>query len=216
VIAAVDAAPFRSPARHTVAVRPGGVRLPTEGSDEQLIVAWLAGDASAFDRVYARHRAGVYRYVLRHVRNRASADELHQDVWLRVIQSCDRFDVGASFTSWLYRIARNRVIDHWRAQRPQVSLDEDGDGNGIALVEQLAGPQTDEPLASNIDAEERHRLHAALGTLPLAQRDAFLLHLEGGLSIAQIAMVTAAPPETVKSRLRYAYARLRNLMEVSP
>jgi RNA polymerase sigma-70 factor (ECF subfamily) len=213
VSAALDASPFRSPARHTAAVRVGGVRLPTEASDEQLIAAWLAGDASAFDRVYARHRTGVYRYVLRHVRNRSSADELHQDVWLRVVQSCDRFDVGATFTAWLYRIARNRVIDHWRAQRPQVSLDDDGDGDGTPLVEQLAGPQTDDPLTSNIDAEERNRLHAALGTLPLAQRDAFLLHLEGGLSIAQIANVTAAPPETVKSRLRYAYARLRTLME---
>ena len=211
--AALDASPFPVAARHTVAVRVGGTRLATEGSDEQLIAAWLAGDAAAFDRVYGRHRTGVYRYVLRHVRNRASADELHQDVWLRVVQSCDGFDVGASFASWLYRIARNRVIDHWRARRPQVSLDDDGDGDGTPLVDQLAAPETDNPLTSNIDAEERHRLHEALGTLPLAQRDAFLLHLEGGLSIAQIASVTSAPPETVKSRLRYAYARLRGLME---
>jgi len=187
--------------------------LPTDGSDEQLLEAWLAGDATAFDRVYARHRVGVYRYVLRHVRNRATADELHQDVWLRVVQSGQRFDLDASFASWLYRIARNRVIDHWRARRAFVSLDDDSGDAGAPIVVALAAADSDDPLMRNIEAEDRERLFEALSGLPLAQRDAFLLHVEGGLSIAQIASVTAAPAETVKSRLRYAYARLRTAME---
>jgi RNA polymerase sigma-70 factor (ECF subfamily) len=186
--------------------------LPTDGSDEQLFATWLAGDATAFDRLYARHRLGVYRYVLRHVRNRATADELHQDVWLRVVQHGQQFDPGASFASWVYRIARNRMIDHWRSRRPFISLDDDGADDGGRMVDSLAADGED-PVAANIELEERERLLDALSGLPPAQRDAFLLHVEAGLSIAQIATVTSAPAETVKSRLRYAYARLRNAME---
>ena len=213
MIVALEASPHAGSSLHTVAIRRGSVRLPTDGSDEELFETWLAGDATAFDRVYARHRVGVYRYVLRHVRNRATADELHQDVWLRVVQSGQRFDVGASFASWLYRIARNRVIDHWRARRAFVSLDDDGGETGTPIVATLAADDGEDPVVRNIEAEDRERLFEAMSGLPLAQRDAFLLHVEGGLSIAQIASVTAAPAETVKSRLRYAYARLRTAME---
>jgi RNA polymerase sigma factor (sigma-70 family) len=203
-------------ALHTVAVRRGSGRLPSEETDEHLIAAFRAGDVSAFDRVYLRHRGGVYRYVLRHVRNRAEADELHQDVWLRVVQARDGFDVASTFTGWLYRIARNRVIDHWRRRRPQVSLDDDGNEGAAPLLETLAAVTTSEPLHANIVAEDKLRLERALGTLPPAQRDAFLLHIEGGLAIAEIAAVTAMPAEAIKSRLRYAYAKLRDAMEAQP
>jgi RNA polymerase sigma-70 factor (ECF subfamily) len=203
-------------ALRTVAVRLGGVRLPSEDTDEHLIAAYRAGDASAFDRVYLRHRGGVYRYVLRHVRNRAEADELHQDVWLRVVQARDTFDLGSSFGSWLYRIARNRVIDHWRRRRPQVSLDDDGADGGAPLLDALAAASTSEPLHANLAIEDKQRLERALGGLPPAQRDAFLLHVEGGLAIAEIATITSMPAEAIKSRLRYAYAKLRDAMEARP
>jgi SPP1 family predicted phage head-tail adaptor len=72
--------------------------LSIDETDEQLFAAYVAGRASAFDRLYARHRGGVYRYLLRHVRNRALADELHQDVWMRVIKSRDGF--GAEQETW--------------------------------------------------------------------------------------------------------------------
>ena len=203
-------------ALHTVAVRRGSGRLPSEETDEHLFATYRAGEASAFDRVYLRHRGGVYRYVLRHVGNRAEAEELHQDVWLRVVQARDRFEVGSTFTSWLYRIARNRVIDHWRRRRPQVSLDDDGDDGAVPLLETLAAATTSEPLHANVVAEDKLRLERALGALPPAQRDAFLLHIEGGLAIAEIAAVTSMPAEAIKSRLRYAYAKLRDAMEAQP
>jgi RNA polymerase sigma-70 factor (ECF subfamily) len=190
--------------------------LSSEETDEQLIAAYRAGDAEAFDRLYARHRGGVYRYVLRHVRDRAQADELHQDIWLRVIQARESFAAGSPFTAWLYRIARNRVIDHWRRRRPQVSLDDDGADGGAPLLESLAACASSEPLNLNVAAEEKLHLERALASLPAAQRDAFLLHIEGGLSIAEIGAITSMPAEAVKSRLRYAYAKLRDAMEARP
>jgi RNA polymerase sigma-70 factor, ECF subfamily len=190
--------------------------LSIDETDEQLFAAYVAGRAPAFDRLYARHRGGVYRYLLRHVRDRAIADELHQDVWMRVIKSRDGFGADARFATWAYAIARNRLIDHWRSARQwrQISLDDDSDGAN-AIVDTLTGPEALEPYALSVRTESHDMLHEALARLPAAQRDAFLLHVEGGLSIAEIARVAGAPDETVKSRLRYAYARLRQSLEAA-
>ena len=75
------------------------------------------------------------------------------------------------------------------------------------------GTQADDPLSMTIDAQAGQRLVVALADVPAAQRDAFLLHVEAGLSLEEIARLTGAPPETIKSRLRYAYRRLRAALE---
>ena len=179
-------------------------------TDEALMLAWQAGDVAAFDRIYERHRGGVYRYLLRHCRDRATAEELHQDVWLKLIAARARFDAAARFTTWLYSVARNRMIDHWRRHPAQrlVSLDDDSDGRGIGELLEDSDPAGN-PQAAATDLQETALLVAALEALPAAQRDAFLLHVEGGLAVGEIAALTSTPAETVKSRLRYAYKRLR-------
>lgn len=179
-------------------------------TDEALMVAWQAGNAAAFDRIYERHRGGVFRYLLRHCRDRATAEELHQDVWLKLIAARARFDAAARFTTWLYSVARNRMIDHWRRNPAQrlVSLDDDSDGRGIGELLEDSDPAANPQGAATV-LQESALLVAALEALPAAQRDAFLLHVEGGLAVGEIAALTSAPAETVKSRLRYAYKRLR-------
>ncbi len=179
-------------------------------TDEALMLAWQAGDAAAFDRIYERHRGGVFRYLLRHCRDRATAEELHQDVWLKLIAARARFDAAARFTTWLYSVARNRMIDHWRRNPAQrlVSLDDDGDGRGIGELLEDSDPAGNPQGAATV-LQESALLVAALEALPAAQRDAFLLHVEGGLAVGEIAALTSTPAETVKSRLRYAYKRLR-------
>jgi RNA polymerase sigma-70 factor (ECF subfamily) len=179
-------------------------------TDEALMLRWLAGDADAFDRIYQRHQGGVFRYLLRHSRDRTTAEELHQDVWLKLIAARGTFDPAARFATWLYSVARNRMIDHWRSQpaHRHVSLDDDENGQPLIELIEDVNPRGN-PQRAAAALEEGALLVAALATLPSAQRDAFLLHVEGGLAVAEIAVLTAAPPETVKSRLRYAYRRLR-------
>jgi RNA polymerase sigma-70 factor (ECF subfamily) len=182
-------------------------------TDEGLMLAWQAGDAAAFDRLYARHRGGVFRYLLRHCGNRASAEELHQDVWLRLISARPGYRPVARFTTWLYTVARNRLIDHWRAAAPQrlVSLDVEQDDGMVVM--QFEDPAVRADPMRNADSwQQGRRIVDALQALPGAQRDAFLLHVEGGLALTEIAALTGAPAETVKSRLRYAYARLRDAL----
>jgi DNA-directed RNA polymerase specialized sigma24 family protein len=86
-------------------------------SDDMLMLAWTGGDVAAFERLYARHRAPLYRFLLRHLRDPALADELFQDVWQRVIAARTGWRPEAAFRTWLFRIAHNRLGDHWRALR---------------------------------------------------------------------------------------------------
>lgn len=188
---------------------------PEPRTDEALMRAYGDGDAAAFEALYARHRAATYRYFLRHAGgDAATAEELHQDLWLKVIGARRRYEAQAKFSTWLYTLARHRMVDHWRT-RHGVSLASLEDEETAAQVDESSDPREpgDDPLRASIDAQARLRLLAALADVPPLQRDAFLLHIEAGLSLEQISGLTAAPLETVKSRLRYAYRRLRKALE---
>ena len=191
---------------------PGpGPRASASASDETLMLAYAAGDAAAFDQIYARHKGGVYRYLLHHCGRAASADELFQDVWMSVVRARATYAPTAKFTTWLYRIAHNRLVDHWRTSSPLTRASEragDEDDPPDPL-DAHAGPRGAEPEARVAAAELRARIDAALAALPPAQRDAFLLHQEAGLTLAAIAELTGEAVETVKSRLRYALGKLR-------
>jgi RNA polymerase sigma-70 factor (ECF subfamily) len=180
----------------------------SDPSDEALMLAYAAGDAAAFDRLYARHKGGVYRYLLRHCRQSALAEELFQEVWSNLIRARGTYAPTAKFTTWLYRLAHNRWIDQIRADGhlKLVSADDEAHEDAVA---QVAGARGEEPLARAEVRELGERLRAAVASLPPLQRDAFLLQHEGGLSLAEIAHITGAGAETVKSRLRYAIAKLR-------
>ena len=189
---------------------PGSARTD-EPDDEVLMLAYAGGDASAFDRLYHRHKGGVYRYLLRQCKSSAAADELFQDIWMNVIRVRATYQPTARFTTWLYTLAHNRLVDHWRANGhvKQVSTDDDGDDATRDAVEAIAGSRVDEPAVRAEAHALGARLRTALDALPAAQRDAFLLHQEGGLALADIATLTGVGIETVKSRLRYAMAKLR-------
>jgi RNA polymerase sigma-70 factor (ECF subfamily) len=180
-----------------------------DARDEDLMLAYAAGDATAFDALYARHKGGVYRYLVRHCGNAGIADELFQDVWMNVIRARTAYAPSAKLTTWLYRIAHNRLIDHWRAtgrvELVTAGLGEDDDDP----LDAVAAARNDEPEVRAVAREIATRLHAALALLPPAQRETFLLHQEGGLELTEIAAIVGTGVETVKSRLRYALAKLR-------
>ena len=180
-------------------------------TDEALMLAWQAGDAGAFDRIYQRHRGGVFRYLLRHCRDRATAEDLHQDVWLKLIAARASFDAAARFTNLaLFRGAQSHDRSLAEASRTAARLSRrrgERSRDRWSVIEDSNPRGTRKARRTRL--QEGALLVAALEALPAAQRDAFLLHVEGGLAVAEIAALTAAPAETVKSRLRYAYKRLR-------
>jgi RNA polymerase sigma-70 factor (ECF subfamily) len=182
---------------------------PAAQSDQDLMLAYAAGDAAAFDELYARHKGGVYRYLLRQCRQSGVAEELFQDVWMNLIRARASYVPTAKFTTWLYRLAHNRLIDHYRASGHLSLVSADDDAHE-ELVAAIPAPRGDEPQTRAENRELGERLRAALAGLPPVQREAFLLQQEGGLSLAEIAELTGVGAETVKSRLRYALGKLRS------
>jgi RNA polymerase sigma-70 factor (ECF subfamily) len=179
-----------------------------EAGDEQLMLAYREGDAGAFEELYRRHKGGLYRFVLRGIRDRAIAEELYQEIWMRAIEARGRYEVQAKFTTWLYTIAHNRLVDHWRRKGlALVSLDQEE----IAATEPPAGADY-EPQRVLEAKQGLERFARALRALPPAQREAFLLHHEAELSVAEIAQATGVNEEAAKSRLRYALSKLKEAM----
>jgi RNA polymerase sigma-70 factor (ECF subfamily) len=183
---------------------------PHAAGDEDLMLCYAAGDAAAFDLLYARHKGGTYRYLLRHCGNAGLADEMFQDMWMNVIRVRATYAPTAKFTTWLYRIAHNRLVDHWRAKGAVELVSADVDDDEPDPLAAIPGPRGDEPEVRVNAQEQSARIAAALAALPAVQRDAFLLQQEGRLALAEIAALTNTGVETVKSRIRYALAKLRS------
>lgn len=196
--AALTGFPPSAPTRNLPLMNPGA-----DANDDLLMLAWAGGDVAAFETLYARHRGPLYRFLMRQLRNQALADEFFQDVWQRVIAAREGWKPDAAFSTWLFRIAHNRLNDHWRAAKHRPPAPDDADERAA----RVADPSTPERELS--DFEQRRRLQRALEELPDEQREVLLLRLEQELSLEEIGVITGVGRETVKSRLRYAMDKLR-------
>jgi RNA polymerase sigma-70 factor (ECF subfamily) len=161
-------------------------------SDESLMLDYGRGDSAAFEVLYMRHKDSLFAFLYRHCPQQAVVEDLAHDAWTAVIRSAPRYQPSAKFRTWLYQIAHNRLVDHWRRPQPEELLPESVAHEGGS-------------------AEAQHRAYQLMQlvlALPSEQKDAFLLR-EQGFSYREIAEITATGKETVKSRLRYATASLR-------
>ena len=179
--------------------------------DEVLMGRYARGDAAAFESLYRRHEGRTWRYIERSVGNHATADELMQEVWFAVAREARRYQATARFTTWLFTIAHNRIVDWVRTRRPQTSLELLDYEAGPAAM-QLSTDPSSGPLAAAVASEQLSAVSHALAQLPAEQRDAFLMHIEAELSVEEIAAITGVSFETSKSRLRYARMKLRDLL----
>ena len=184
----------------------------SESSDGELMRAYAAGDARAFEPLYDRHALPLWRFMQRQLQNPALADELAQDVWFSVVRHAVNYQERARFRTWLFTLAHHRMVDHWRRHKPVASLDAQT-ADGASLADTLAAESGFGPDRQLDSREQAQALLDALAQLSDVQRTAFLLQAEGGFSLAEIAQTTGVTPETAKSRLRYARARLRETLE---
>ena len=182
------------------------------GIDAQLMCRYADGDVAAFERLYTMHRAPLWRFLERQLRDQAATADVFQETWARVVAHADRYRPHAPFGAWLYRIAHHCCVDHWRRgsrrYRRELATDD-------ASVAAQADVHTPGPVEQAIDAQAGDALRAAVATLPDEQRTVFLMYVEGGLSLVEIAMATGVGTETAKSRLRYAIAKLRLAMQAA-
>jgi RNA polymerase sigma-70 factor (ECF subfamily) len=187
-------------------------RLKDE-SDEALMRRFANGDTRAFEALYDRHEKPVWRFVLRSVRDPSIADDLTQELWFAVARSAASYEATAKFRTWLFTMARNRVIDLSRTAKAYVSIDQENE-DGEPMFSELAADSRLGPLRQLESKDSARALLGAVEALPMDQREAFLLQAEGDMSVEEIAAATQVSFETAKSRLRYARAKLKSLLSV--
>jgi RNA polymerase sigma-70 factor, ECF subfamily len=181
-----------------------------QDTDEALVVRYQRGDVAAFESLVDRHRPGVYRFLARFVRDRARAEDLTQECWIRFIGAVPRWSARAPFRTWLYAVARNLAADEARrmTHRRHESIDDRSTSRPFA---ELPAPgRTPEEAA--LDLLLQPALERAISALPAEQREVFLLREYEGVAFAEIAAITGSPVPTVKSRMRYALEALRRTL----
>ena len=176
-------------------------------SDESLMLAYQQGDSLAFEVLYMRHKDKLFNFLYNSCQQYALVEDLAHDVWLSIIRSIENYKPSASFKTYLYRIARNKLIDYWRMNKADNEQEFDEKLHLESSV-QISG-QNDMAEAS-IKVQE---ILDKIMQLPEEQREAFLLK-EEGFNQQEIAQITNSKPETVKSRVRYATQALRDMVAV--
>lgn len=187
-------------------------------SDEELMVAYRDGEVAAFELLVKRHQGPIFNFILRSTGRRDQAEELLQEVFLRIVKSAPKYEQTAKFTTWAYTIARNLCIDRARKAKKysEVSLDKHvgDDGEGATFKDRLVD---EEGGSATVDFDKQQfvgRLKEALEELPEDQRDVFVMREFSGLKFREIAEVLEVPVPTVKSRMRYALEALRGHLQM--
>lgn len=193
-----------------------GLKAKKQLEDEEAMIRFQNGDAGAFDILLHRHSTGVLRFIMNMTAvSKSNAEDLLQEIFIKVIEKRKQYNPNKKFTTWLYTITKNRCIDYLKAERHRrhSSLDaplSNSDCDGPVKLEIVRANEKDQE-ERVIDREIRALLKSGLANLREEFREVFLLREIEGLSFKEISEITEAPDSTVKSRLRYAYEGLREV-----
>ncbi len=181
-------------------------------NDETLMMQYRDGNANAqqlaFEQLYARHKGSLYCYLFRQTGDQGVAEDLFQEIWVNLIKARERYEHKAKFSTYLFRIAHNRLIDYYRSKKNAIPVSYHDDHDPELLeANDINQPDKQAEITGKIND-----LVILLEKLPEAQREVFLLKEESGMTLEEIAEVTGMNKETVKSRLRYAVKKLRTGM----
>jgi RNA polymerase sigma-70 factor (ECF subfamily) len=183
--------------------------MRSSSTDNQLIQMAVRGDANAFGDLYERYLRAIYRYVYCWVGDAREAEDLTERVFLKVWESLPGFRVGAvSFRSWLYRAARNLLIDRHRTRKNESSLPEEG-----VLRESLEVLSPEDRL---ILRERQERMHAALSALRPEYREVLILRFKNGLSHAEVGEILEKTEGAVRVLQHRALRALMTIMQRMP
>ena len=175
-------------------------------SDRQLLTRYRRGDLKGLETLIERYRRPLFGFIMNMMQNPNEADEVYQEVWMRVIRKHAKYKHG-NFCGWLVRIAHNVIIDKGRRRKPDVSFDEERE-EGVSLAEMLPGkePGAQARLAAR---DLGTKLAAVVKALPADQRAVFVMRVEGDLSFKEIARIQKVSINTALARMQYALKKLR-------
>ena len=181
-------------------------------SDERLMSSFInpndINHHRAFEILYQRHKGPMYGFITRSLNNAEDANEVFQDAWFKIINHKDTFDPQRKFTTWAYTIIRRLLIDYYRKQPDS--------GTETNFDEALSETSEDPIKQPDNDLERQQmtqQLHQTIGTLPMSQRQAFVLRHGSGFSLPEVARITDQPQEQTKSQYRYAVQKIKQALE---
>ena len=194
-----------------------------EKDDQQLMSDYANGDATAFKLLYARYEKPVYQFLYNGCHSDPLARELFQDIWMRVVKSHEQYNQHVPFKAWLFKTAKNRLIDSYRQQSTS-ALDQRSDSDLHTDLDNVQHEQFSasadswsiislNPEQITSLTQQSETLKSVLQTLPDAQREAVMLKHIAGMDIKEIAEIQGEGVQTVKSRLRYAMVKLRQKLK---
>jgi RNA polymerase sigma-70 factor, ECF subfamily len=184
-------------------------------TDADIMLRVKTGDQSAFDYLVQKYRRPMVSFMYRMARNSAAAEDLAQEVFLRIYRSRETYEASAKFTTWLYRIATNLAVNHARDsrhERPevQVSLDEPDEDTGTTLELPDASLNAEQQM---VRRERMLAIRRKVGALPEQQRLAVIMHKYQQMDYKQIADVLKKSESATKSLLFRAYETLRDQLK---
>ena len=183
-------------------------------TDDELMAAFIVGDSAAMETLFLRYRQSVYSWLLRMTGDAAEAEDIYQDVWLKVIRHAADYRSG-SFRAWLWQIVRNKATDRMRKMSPSLILDSPISAEGESeetIVDQLSDDRAADALMQIEEVERQRVVCEAIEALPMAQREVVLLRINGELSFKEIADMLAAPMGTVLARMHKAVKSLKDTL----
>lgn len=191
--------------------------IKNQDSDEMLWEKYIKEqDINSITLLIKKHQKGIYNFLYRYLGNVTIAEDLTQEVFLRVVQKKEQFQLKSKFTTWVYVIARNIAIDYLRVKKHkrEESLDNNimNDPDGNTLHEKIGDPHKD-VAKEVIENEIRIRIEYNLNKLPEEQREVFILKEINGLKFVEISDIIGVPESTVKSRLKYALDKLQDALK---
>jgi RNA polymerase sigma-70 factor, ECF subfamily len=190
-------------------------RMNEPASDEVLMLRYKDGDLSAFEVIFEKHQQPLFSFVYRFCNNYHQAQDIVQDVFLRLIKMSRHYEPKAKFTTYLYTIAHNVCIDYHRRKkhRPNVSLSDSIDPENEMTIEDTMKDERANPQKEYQQKTFEQALHQAVEELPPDQREVFLLREQQNLAFDEIARIVGCLPSTAKSRMRYALQSIREKLQ---
>lgn len=182
----------------------------SELTDEQLVAAYASGNNEVFDTLLNRHKVRLFNYIFQMVRDRDLADDVFQETFVKAITTIKqgRYNDMGKFSAWITRIARNLVIDSFRAVKNEAAVSTDDDNFDILNRRELAEENIEDAM---IDVQIEEDLRRLVDELPEPQREVLMMRFYRDLSFKEIAELTGVSINTALGRMRYALLNLRRM-----
>lgn len=181
-------------------------------TDEQLVKAYVGGDNEAFDTLLGRHQQNLFSYILQLVHDRDLADDIFQDTFIKAITTIrqNKYNELGKFAPWLFRIARNLVVDSFRADRTDTTVSTDTASYDVLNRRELADLTAEDMM---IDMQIEEDIRALVSALPENQQEVLHMRYYRDMSFKEIADATGVSINTALGRMHYAVLNLRKMVK---